>query len=81
MLHLYHDLQAENALLKAENKGLREAVRTEKQRKKPKKALFTELRGEDGNTAIFFSPAKIQEARDLLAQKVKEEEEAQAQKE
>jgi len=81
VLRLYHDLQAENALLKAENKGLREAVLTEKKRKKPKKALFTELRGEDGNAAIFFLPAKIQEARDLLAQKAKEEEEAQAQKE
>ena len=64
-----------------ELKGLRGAVRTEKQRKKLKKALFIELWGEDGNAAIFFLPAKIQEARDLLVQKVKEEEEVQAQKE
>ena len=53
----------------------------EKKRKKPKKALFTELRGEDGNAAIFFSPAKISATRELQAQKAKEEEEAQARKE
>ncbi len=78
VLSLCYDLQAENALLKAENQGLKEAVRAKKMRKQLKKALFLELRGDEGNTAIFFSPAKIQEARDLLARKVKEEEEAQA---
>ena len=71
-----HHLQAENALLKAEIEGLREAVRIEKKRKKPKKTLFTELRGEDGQAAIFFSPAKVTAARQLQAQKAKEEEEA-----
>jgi hypothetical protein len=76
-----HQLQAENALLKAEIEGLQEAVRIEKKRKKPKKALFTELRGEEGNAAIFFSPTKISAARELQAQKAREEEIAQAQKE
>ena len=75
-----HQLQAETALLKAQIQGLQEAVRTEKRQKKPKKALFRGLRGEEGNTAIFFSPRKIQEARDLQAQQAKEAEEAQAQK-
>ncbi|KAF2193326.1 hypothetical protein K469DRAFT_690933 [Zopfia rhizophila CBS 207.26] len=76
-----HQLQAENALLKAEIEGLREAARIEKKRKKPRKALFRELRGEEGNAAIFFSPAKISAAHELQAQKTKEEEKAQAQKE
>jgi hypothetical protein len=76
-----HQLQAENALLKAQITGLQEAVRVEKRRKKPRKALFTELRGDEGNKAIFFSPAKISAARELQAQKSKEEEDKQAQKE
>ena len=60
-------LQVENALLKAEIEGLREAVRVEKKRKKPKKALFAELRGEEGQAAIFFSLAKISATRELQA--------------
>jgi hypothetical protein len=60
-----HQLQAENALLKAEIEGLREAVRIEKKRKKSKKTLFAELRGEDGHAAIFFSPAKVAATREL----------------
>ena len=76
-----HQLQAENALLKMQITGLQEAVRIEKKQKKPKKALFTELRGDEGSGAIFFSPAKISAACNLQAQKAKEIEEVQAQKE
>ena len=61
--------------------GLEEAVHVEKKRKKRKKAMFTELWGEEGDAAIFFSLAKISAACELHAQKVKEEEEAKAQKE
>ena len=61
---------------------MEEALRVEKKRKKPKKALMAQFRGEEGNAAIFFSPAKISAARKLQAQKAKEEEEeAQAKKE
>ena len=81
LLDLCHRLYAENALLRAEIKGLNEAVRIEKKRKKPKKALFTKLRGEEGNAAIFFSPVKISAACKLQAQKAREEKEALARKE
>ena len=40
-------------------------MRVKKRRKKPREALFKELRGEEGNTTIFFSLAKISEAREL----------------
>ena len=50
----------------------------EKKRKKLKKVLFTEFRGEEGNAVIFFSPAKISAARQLQEQKAKEEKETQA---
>ena len=78
VIQLCHRLQAGNALLRAEGRGLKEAVHVEEKRVK---ALFTELRGEEGDAAIFFSLAKVSAARELQAQKGKEEEEAQAQKE
>ena len=81
VLKLCHQLQSENALVQAEIEGLKEAVRIEKKQKKPRKALFADLRADEGSGAIFFSPAKISAARELQAQKVKEKEEAQAQKE
>jgi hypothetical protein len=81
VIKICHQLQADNAILRAKLEGAEEALRVEKKRKKPKKALFTELRGEGGNAAIFFSPAKISAARRLQEQKAKEEEEAKAQKE
>lgn len=81
VLSVYHQLHAEIALLRRETEGLKEAVRVQKKQKKPKKALFAELRGEEGNAAIFFSPAKISAAREFQAQRAREEEEARAQKE
>ena len=81
ILNHCQQLQAENSLLKAEIKGLREVVRVKKRRKKPREALFKELRGEEGNATIFFSPAKISAARELQAQRAREEEEIQARKE
>ena len=80
VVRLYHDLQVKAALLQAENEGLREAIRVQKKQKKPRKALFTELRANEENKAIFFSPAKISQARELQAQRGKETEAAQAQK-
>jgi hypothetical protein len=43
VLKVCYQLQAENALLKAQIKGLKEAICIEKKQRKPKKALFTEL--------------------------------------
>ena len=78
VLKLTQQLQAENALLKAQNLGLQEAVRIVKKQKKPKKGLFKDLRGDDGNAAIFFSPAKITQARELQTQKILEAEAEEA---
>ena len=75
-----YSLHAENMLLKSQLKGLREVLRIEKRKKKPKKGLFIELHGKEGNAAIFFLPAKILAARELQTQKAKEIEEIQAQK-
>jgi hypothetical protein len=80
ILKHYHTLQAENTLLKAQVKGLQEAVRIEKKQRRPRKTLFKELRVDNGNTAIFFSPAKISAARELQVKKAREEEEAQEKK-
>ena len=80
VLQVYHQLQAENALLKAQVVGLEEAIRVEKKQKKPRKALFKELRDQEGNTAIFFSPSKVAAVRELQAQKTREAEAVQAQK-
>lgn len=80
VVRLCHDLQAKVALLQSENEGLREAVRIQKKQKKPRKALFTELRVNEENKAIFFSPAKISQARELQAQREKDAEAAQAQR-
>ena len=84
-LYLQHNkeldqLQAENALLKAQIAELQEAVHIEKKQRKSKKALFAELQGNEGSGTIFFSPAKISAACNLQAQKAKEVKEAEAQK-
>src|SRR5271170_2709214 len=80
VLNVCSQLQAENALLKAQIEGLKEAVRIEKKQRKPKKALFAELRADNGNGAIFFLPAKILAARELQMKKAKEAEAVQVQK-
>lgn len=75
-----HQLQAENALLKAQISGLQEAVRIKEKQKKPSKPLFKELRANEGNTAMFFSPKKISAARQLAIEKQGEIKAAKAQK-
>jgi len=42
-----HQLQAENAILKSEIVGLKEAVRVKEKQKKPSKPLFKDLRAEE----------------------------------
>jgi hypothetical protein len=81
VLKVCHQLQVQNKLLKAEIQGLHEAVRTEKAKKKRKKPLFANLRDNEGAGAIFFSPAKVQAARELQQQQEKEAEEVAALKE
>ena len=40
-----------------------------KKRRKRSKALFEDLRAQDGQGATFFSPIKIRQAKELKAQK------------
>jgi len=62
-------LHTQLAIVKAENNGLRKAVTTEKRRRKRGKGLFEDMREEGDGHALFFSPSKIQVARDKQAAK------------
>jgi hypothetical protein len=61
-------LAVANELLTYENQGLREAITVEKKKRKRGKPLMSILREGDVGTGMFFSPKKIQKARDLHAQ-------------
>jgi hypothetical protein len=73
--------QASMAMMKLELEGVKEALRAEKQKKKPRKKIFAQLRSEEDGNALFLSPAKISMARELEAQKKSEIEAGQARKE
>jgi hypothetical protein len=74
-------LTTQNHILKAQNKGLKQAVYHEQKRRKRGKKLEEEFRAQEGGGAVFFSPQKIQALRDLDAQRqaVKEQEQANKQ--
>jgi hypothetical protein len=73
-------LTTENIILKAKNTDLRETLRLEKDKRRRGKPLFDDL-GVDGETkAMFFSPSKIQRARDRQLEKEQEKDLVQAQK-
>lgn len=55
---------AKVSILEAENEGLRRAVFIEKKRRNRGKPMFDALRDDDSK-AVFFSPAKIRQAREL----------------
>ena len=63
------DLSTSNAMLQARLEGLEQALIDEKKKRKRGKGLFEELRGIEGQGAMFFSPSKIQQAKDLQQQK------------
>jgi hypothetical protein len=60
-LSLYH-LQVQNDLLLHENKGLHEALTTEKKHTQKGKTLDLQQRQEFHGGAIFWSPSKVNEA-------------------
>ena len=70
----------ENVLLKAENRGMKQALYNEKKRRRRGKALFEEFRAQEGQGATFFSPAKIQAAKDLQTQREQAKEDEATQK-
>jgi len=59
-------LTTDVALLKAENEGLRRTVRIERSRRRREKPLFDDLGVNDEAKGVFFSPNKIQAARDRV---------------
>lgn len=77
----FETLSAENALLRAEIEGLKETVQLQRQRAPRSRNIFQEIIEEDGNKAIWFSPAKIDRARALDRQKQEKEQQEKQEKE
>jgi len=73
-------LTTDVALLKAENEGLRRTVRIERNRRRREKLLFDDLEVNGEAKGVFFSPNKIQAARDRQIQRIEEEQQAAIQK-
>ena len=73
-------LTTENSILTHENEGLRRAVFIEKGRRKRGKPLFELLREDDEVKAMFFSPTKIQHARDQQSHKQQEKQRLEAER-
>jgi hypothetical protein len=69
LARIYQETQTELAIYKARCQGLELALQAEKRKKKPRQGLFKELRGDDGNQPLFFSPNKVAQARELHAKK------------
>jgi hypothetical protein len=67
-------------LVKAENEGLRRGITAEKNRRKRGQPLFEQLRADSGQQAMFFSPNKVQEARDLATSREQVKQQLEAQK-
>lgn len=81
LLRGFESVVAENALLRVEVANLKETIKLQRKRAIWNKNLFEQLVDEDGNKAIFFSPTKIQQARDLQAKKEEEEYQKELEKE
>ncbi len=73
-------LTTDVALLKAENEGLRRTVRIERSCRRRGKSLFDDLEVNGEAKGVFFSPNKIQAARDRQIQRIEEEQQAAIQK-
>jgi len=80
---LIHTMQAasvQNTVLKRENERLQEALLNEKKRRQRSKPLLLQAPPEYHGGAVFWSPTKVQEARDRRAQKDAEQEALKLQK-
>ena len=76
-----HHLSTENILLKLRCEGLENALLNEKKKRQRGKPLLFELRAPEDGYAVFYSPGKIQQARQLQSEKEAAEELAKASKE
>jgi hypothetical protein len=64
-----HHLSTENIILKLRCQGLEEALVNEKKRHQRGKPLLLQLQDAESGNAVFYSPRKIQQARDLQREK------------
>ena len=62
--NIMHTLSIENMLLKQQNNGLKQSLINKKKRRKRGKPLLLDLSTLDNSGAMFFSPTKVQHARD-----------------
>lgn len=76
-----HHLSTENIMLKSRCKGLEEALLNEKKRRQRGKPLAFQLQAPESGNAVFYSPRKIQQARDLQNQKNEDIQQARIAKE
>jgi hypothetical protein len=82
-LKVYNTLDylcAKAQLQEIELQGLKDRIDLQEKSSKRRQPLFAELRAQADNKAIFFSPAKIQLARDLLAQREQEKQDEEDRK-
>ncbi|KAF1998854.1 hypothetical protein P154DRAFT_438325, partial [Amniculicola lignicola CBS 123094] len=75
-----HSISVRNILLENENNRLKEALVNEKKKRQRGKPLLLEAPSQYDGGAIFWSPQKVQEARDRQCKKDAEEEALQHQK-
>ena len=64
-----YSMSIENMLLRQQNNGLKQSLINEKKRRKRGKPLLLDIPTEQDGGAIFWSPNKVQHARDQQAQK------------
>ena len=81
ILQGFESLSTQHILLHAELQGVKESLQLQKKKNVRSKNIFEQIIEKDGNRAIFFSPAKIKEARELEQQKLDDEEREQQEKE
>lgn len=62
------NLAATNILLKSRIKGYQLALKNEQKKRQRQKPLFQQLAAQENGRAIFYSPKKVQEARELQQQ-------------
>jgi len=75
-----HSISTQNQLLKHENEGLRIALSTKKKRQKRSKPLVDDQSTIQSGGAVFWSPSKVQAARDRIQQQKAEAEQLRLQK-
>jgi hypothetical protein len=76
----FHQISVQKSLLEHEAQGLRQALTNERLRRKRGKALPLEQPDEYHSGSYFYSPTKVEKARDCLRQQELEAEQQQLQK-